>query len=226
MQFSHTGHNSEFYNSTTSVYVIMDGTSEVPNELRSITGSCPSSFLVCPSCTLKTSVQYINLEGEYSWALPLTCASCQEHWFICTLCGSDKQHTCIPGINCRHRHHAHFHMHPSTQHRINQFHNAMSSEEDSAHDVGYCSDIDVISEVPFSHLLTKALSSPKLLVDTFGNDKSIQYFSAQLMGRGSGAAEIVSCSQFGVSSLAHQLTSSEVSGQFCYLSFHLIFPVI
>ena len=107
----------------------------------------------------------------------------------------------------------HFHMHPSTQHHFHQFHNATSGKEDSDHDVGYCSDIDVISEVPFSDLITKALSPPELLVDAFGNHKSIQYFSAQLTGRGSGAAEIVSRSQFVVCSLAHQLTSSEVSGQ-------------
>jgi len=205
----------------------MESAFEVPDELLNIAGNCPRAFLSCLICNTGTSVAYINLEGNYSWCLSLTCSQCQEHWFVCRMCDSNTQRVQISDTSSRRRHHRRYHMRATTQPARpwgNLYATSSEEEEESEHHHQYDTGAFGATEhqpntsnpeleQKFSDLLTTSASPPELLLESFGRDKSIQYFSAQLQGGGAGAAQLVSHSQFGVSSLANQLYPSHVSAQ-------------
>jgi hypothetical protein len=62
-------------------------------ELRNVTGRATSSVLYCQNCHTSQLPPITNVvqHVRYSWAVRLTCSTCNDQWNICTKCPSARK---------------------------------------------------------------------------------------------------------------------------------------
>jgi len=203
--------------------------SDIPPSAR---GNAKINLLSCPRCPDGTPVHWLNLLKSYSWCISVSCSSCSDSWFCCTLCDYSRLSR-FPDVNRRTRHHSRYHIGQKKMKSLPSGEVSAAFNDDSENLDSFPSEF--FQPPQFSQLLSDVSVPPsERHFSILGNPCSTRFFHQEVIDAESGIRCLIAKSQFGLPSLGYHLSDDDVDVQLLLADFVLgltnsqrrVFPVL
>ena len=195
-----------------------DGTypSDIPVSVR---GNAKLQLLSCAQCPMDTPVLWLKMVRSYSWCISMSCCSCSNSWFCCTVCDYTRLSR-FPDVNRRSRHHRKYHCGRKKLKSSPQCVDSFVAEDDVDNPSPLPSDTSPTAPV-FSELLNViGVPTCDSHLAPLGNASSVKFFHQEVMSVGkSGIRCLIAKAQFGLPSLGGELSNHDVDVQLLLADF-------